>query len=134
MLNKIILIGNVGTDVELRYTPNGAPVTNFRFAVSRKWTDGNGDRHDETEWFGIVCWNKLAELVNEYVQKGSKVYVEGRLQSKTWTAQDGSQRFNNDVVAHTVLFLDRAVDKSADSAGSEPVGAGADVGSPEGPS
>ena len=121
MLNKIMLIGNVGTDPEMRYTPNGNPVTTFRFAVGHRYTDSGGERKEETEWFSVVCWNQLAEQTNQYLSKGQRAFVEGRLKSNTWTAQDGTQRFGMEIVANRVLFLDRPSDKGD----AEPVAAGA---------
>ncbi len=108
MLNKIIVIGNVGTDPEMKYTPNGNPVTSFRLAVSRSYKDGSGERQQDTEWFSVVSWNALAESCNEYLAKGKRCYVEGRLKSQTWTAQDGQPRFSNEIIANSVVFLDRA--------------------------
>ncbi len=106
-LNKMLVIGNVGTDPEMRYTPNGNPVTSFRLATGRTYTTADGERHDETEWFTVVAWSQLAEQTNQYLTKGKKVYVEGRLKSNTWTGQDGQTRFRNEIVASRVLFLDR---------------------------
>ena len=108
MLNKITVIGNVGTDPDMRYTPNGKPVTSFRLATSRKYNAQDGERREETEWFRVVAWNRLAELCNQYVTKGMRVYAEGRLKSDTWTGQDGQTRFTNEINANVVLFLDRA--------------------------
>jgi len=106
-LNKIMVIGNVGTDPEMRYTPNGNPVTSFRIATSRVYTTAGGERRQETEWFSVVAWNQLAEQVNQYLTKGRRAYVEGRLQSHSWEGQDGVPRFRNEIVANKVLFLDR---------------------------
>ena len=105
-LNKMLVIGNVGTDPEMRYTPNGNPVTSFRLATGRTYTTADGEKHDETEWFTVVAWSQLAEQTNQYLTKGKKVYVEGRLKSNTWTGQDGQTRFRNEIVAQRVLFLD----------------------------
>ncbi|MBI4328537.1 MAG: single-stranded DNA-binding protein [Chloroflexi bacterium] len=105
-LNKIILIGNVGTDPEMRYTPKGDPVTSFRLASTRSYTT-NGERRDETEWFTVVAWRQLAETCNQYLTKGRQVYVEGRLRSRTWEGKDGQTRFQNEVNANVVLFLGR---------------------------
>ena len=106
-LNKMLAIGNVGTDPEMRYTPNGAPVTSFRLATGRTYTTGDGERRQETEWFTVVAWNKLAELCNQYLTKGRRVYVEGRIKSSTWTGTDGQTRFRNEIIASQVLFLER---------------------------
>tara|TARA_B100001123_G_scaffold49385_1_gene50528 strand:+ start:18011 stop:18433 length:423 start_codon:yes stop_codon:yes gene_type:complete len=107
-LNKILVIGNVGTDPEMRYTPNGNPVTSFRLATNRRYTTSEGEQREETEWFTITAWNKLAEQCNQYVTKGMKIYAEGRLKSDSWTGNDGQMRFRNEIVANEVRFLDRA--------------------------
>lgn len=106
-LNKIIVIGNVGSDPEMRYTPTGSPVTSFRLATSRTFTGPDGERKQETEWFQVVTWNRLAENCNQYLTKGRRVYVEGRLRSHVWEAPDGQRRFRNDIIANAVIFLDR---------------------------
>jgi single-strand DNA-binding protein len=106
-LNKIILIGNVGSDPEMRYTPNGKAVTSFRVATSRSYTAADGERKQETEWFTINAWNKLAETCNQFVAKGRLVYVEGSLRTHTWDGQDGQKRFRLEVTANSVVFLDR---------------------------
>mgnify|MGYP001558912092 CR=1 FL=1 len=106
-LNKIILIGNLGTDPEMRYTPNGNPVTSFRLATTRNYSTAEGERRQETEWFTIVAWNNLAEQCNQYLTKGRQAYVEGRLRTRTWEGRDGQTRFDLEVTANTVLFLDR---------------------------
>ena len=107
-LNKVMIIGNLGADPEMRYTPNGNPVTSFRIATSRAYTSSDGGRHQETEWFTVIAWNQLAEHCNQYLAKGRKAYVEGRLQSRNWEGPDGQTRFRNEIVASRVLFLDRA--------------------------
>jgi single-strand DNA-binding protein len=107
-LNKVMLIGNVGTDPEMRYTANGNAVTTFRLACSRNYTTPEGERREETEWFSVVTWNKLAETCSQYLQKGRRAYVEGRLRTRSWEGQDGQRRFRTEVIANTVLFLDRA--------------------------
>ena len=106
-LNKVMLIGNVGTDPEMRYTANGSPVTTFRLACSRNFTSPDGERREETEWFTIVSWNKLAETVSQFLQKGRRAYVEGRLQTRSWDGPDGQKRYRTEVIAGQVLFLDR---------------------------
>ena len=107
MLNKILVIGNVGRDPEMRYTPNGNAVTSFSLAVNRRYT-ANGEQQEETEWFRVVAWNRLAETCNSYVTRGMKVFVEGRLRSSRWVGQDGETRFSNEINAFNVQFLDRA--------------------------
>lgn len=106
-LNKIILIGNLGTDPEMRYTPNGTPVTSFRMATTRSYTGADGERRDETEWFTIVAWNKLAEQCNQFLVKGRQAYVDGRLRTRTYQGRDGQTRFVVEVIANQVLFLDK---------------------------
>ena len=106
-LNKVMLIGNLGADPEMRYTANGNAVTTFNLAVNRNWTGPDGERKEETEWFTVVSWEKLAETVSQFLQKGRRAYVEGRLQTRSWEGQDGQKRYKTEVVANTVLFLDR---------------------------
>ena len=106
-LNKVTMIGNVGTDPEMRYTPSGAAVTDFRLAVSRRFSTRDGNQQEETEWFTVTAWERLADTVNQYVTKGMKVYVEGRLKSRSYQGNDGQMRFSNEINAQTVLFLDR---------------------------
>ena len=106
-LNKVMLIGNLGTDPEMRYTANGSAVTSFRLACSRSYNAPDGERKEETEWFTVVSWNKLAETVSQFLQKGRRAYVEGRLQTRSWEGQDGQTRYRTEVIANTVLFLDK---------------------------
>jgi single-strand DNA-binding protein len=104
-LNKVMIIGNVGRDPEMRYTPNGAATTTFSVAVNRRWTADDGPR-EETEWFRVVAWAKLAETCSQYVKKGMSVYVEGRLRTRQWDGQDGQKHYTTEVIANTVQFLD----------------------------
>lgn len=106
-LNKVMLIGNLGADPEMRYTANGNAVTTFNLAVNRNWTGPDGERKEETEWFTVVSWDKLAETVSQFLQKGRRAYVEGRMKTRSWEGQDGQKRYKTEVVASTVLFLDR---------------------------
>lgn len=106
-LNKVMIIGNIGTDPEMRFTPNGNPVTSFRMATSRNYTDSEGGRKQETEWFDVVTWNRLAESCNQFLTKGQRAYVEGRLRTRTWEGQDGQRRSRIEIIASRVLFLDR---------------------------
>ena len=108
-LNKVMVIGNVGTDPEMRYTANGRAVTSFRVAANRSFTTAEGERREETEWFAVVAWQKLAEQCSQYLQKGRRVYVEGRLQTRSWDTPDGQRRFRTEVIADRVIFLDRAM-------------------------
>ena len=105
MFNRIIAIGNVGRDPEMRYTPNGNAVTSFSVATGRSYTTRDGERRDETEWFTVTAWNRLAETCNQYVSKGMLVYVDGRLKSDSWVAPDGQTRFRNEINASEVKFL-----------------------------
>ena len=127
-LNKMLVIGNLGTDPDMRYTPNGNPVTSFRLATGRTYTTSSGERREDTEWFTIVSWNQLAEQCNQYLTKGRRIYVEGRLKSDTWTGNDGQVRFRNEIIADRVLFLDRGTQTGPEE-GREP---GGDAERPEG--
>ncbi|MCJ7655860.1 MAG: single-stranded DNA-binding protein [Dehalococcoidia bacterium] len=106
-LNRVMLIGNVGTDPEMRFTPSGNPVTSFRVATSRVYTTSEGERRQETEWFTVVAWKKQAESCNQFLTKGQRVYVEGSLRTRSWEGRDGQKRLTVEVVANRVLFLDR---------------------------
>ena len=112
-LNKVIIIGNVGTDPEMRYTPNGNPMTSFRIATNRNYTTAGGERKEDTEWFTVIAWNQLAELCNQFLTKGQRAYVEGRLRSRTFEGSDGQVRFRNEIIANRVLFLDRPAPAAA---------------------
>lgn len=105
-MNKILIIGNLGSDPEMRYTPNGNPVTSFTVATNRRYRTSEGENREETEWFRISAWNRLAETCNQYLQRGSKVYVEGRLSSRTYVGNDGETRVSLDVNASEVRFID----------------------------
>ncbi len=107
-LNKIMLIGNVGSDPEMRYTPSGKAVTSFRMATNYRYMGSDGERREETEWFRISVWGKQAESCNQFLSKGRRVYVEGRLRSRNWEGQDGQMRTSLEVSANRVIFLDRA--------------------------
>ena len=105
-LNRVQLIGNLTRDPELRYTPNGTAVCSFGLATNRSWTTDTGEKHEESEFHNIVAWNKLAELCSQFLTKGRKVYVEGRLSNRTWTGQDGQQRNRTEVVIDDMILLD----------------------------
>jgi single-strand DNA-binding protein len=105
-LNKVQLIGNLTRDPELRYTPNGTAVCSFGLATNRSWKTDAGEKHDEAEFHNIVAWNKLAELCSQFLVKGRKVYVEGRLATRTWTGQDGAQRNRTEIVISDMILLD----------------------------
>ena len=104
-LNRVQLIGNLTRDPELRYTPQGTAVANFGVATNRQWTTEDGQKHDEAEFHNIVVWNKLAEIVAEFLKKGRQVYVEGRLATREWEGQDGAKRRTTEIVASEVIFL-----------------------------
>jgi single-strand DNA-binding protein len=104
-VNKVILIGNLGKDPEVRFTPSGAAVSNFNIATNESWTDKSGQKQERTEWHRIVVWGKLAELCGEYLKKGRQCYVEGRLQTREWTDKEGKKNYTTEVVAQTVQFL-----------------------------
>jgi len=106
-VNKIIVIGNLGSEPEMRFTPNGRPVTSFSVATNWRFTTPEGERKEETEWFTVVTWGRLAEQCNQFLTKGRLVYVEGRLRTHTWESQDGQKRYRNEIVADRVSFLDR---------------------------
>jgi len=103
----VIIVGNVGDEPEMRFTPNGKPVTSFRVATNWVSTTSEGERRQETEWFSVVAWNKLAEQCNQFLAKGRLVYAEGRLHTRTWESQDGQQHARTEVIANKVIFLDR---------------------------
>ncbi len=104
-LNKVLLIGRLGRDPEMRYTPSGRPVTNFSVATSRSWTNHDGERRSETEWFNIVAWGNLAEVCKQYLHKGQQVYIEGRLQTRQWEDSEGNKRTSTEVVAQEMIML-----------------------------
>jgi single-strand DNA-binding protein len=104
-LNKAILIGNLGKDPEIRYTPSGLGVANFNIATSENWTNKEGQRETRTEWHRIVAFGKLAEICGEYLSKGKQVYIEGRLQTRDWEDQNGVKRYTTEIVANQMLML-----------------------------
>ena len=105
MLNKAMVIGHLGADPEMRYTANGNAVTTFSVASSRQFSGPDGERREETEWFRVVTWNRLAETCSQYLTKGRLVYVEGRLQTRSWEGQDGQKRYTTELIAQEVKFL-----------------------------
>ena len=102
-----MIIGNLGSEPEMRFTPNGSPVTSFRVATNRVYTTSEGERKQETEWFSVVAWNKLAEQCNQFLTKGRLVYAEGRLRTRTWEGQDAQKHYRTEIIANRVTFLDR---------------------------
>src|SRR5688572_10496022 len=121
-VNKAILVGNLGADPEVRFTPGGQAVANFRIATSESWNDKSGQKQERTEWHRIVVWGKLAELCGEYLKKGRQCFVEGRLLTREWTNKEGQKQYTTEVVAQQVTFL-----------GGRPEGAGARSGASSSP-
>ena len=105
-LNKVLLIGRLGQDPEMRYTPSGRPLTKFQLATNRSWTTSDGEKKTETEWFNIVVWGKLAEICNQYLSKGEQVYIEGRLHTRRWQDDDGANHSSIEVIAQEMIMLD----------------------------
>jgi len=104
-LNKVMIIGNLGRDPELRYTPSGKPVVSFNVAAGRTWVTSSGERKDATEWFNVVAWGSLADICNQYLRKGSRVYIEGHLQTRSWEDGEGKKRFRTELVADEMILL-----------------------------
>lgn len=136
-VNKVILIGNLGADPEVRYTPAGVAVANFNLATSESWTDRNtGERQERTEWHRIVMWRKLAEIAGQYLKKGSKIYTEGKLQTRSWEDQNGQKRYTTEVVVDDMQMLDSRGDAGggggmqADSRGDAGGGGGTQASAP----
>ncbi len=114
-LNQMRIIGNLGGDPEMRFTPGGKPVTNFNVATNRTYRSKDGEQAKETEWFTVVAWDRQAESCNQFLKKGQSVYVEGRLQLRSWDGNDGQKRYRNEVHANSVIFLDRRSGESPDA-------------------
>ena len=104
-VNKVIILGRLGQDPEIRYTPSGAAVCNFSLATSESWTDKSGQKQEKTEWHRIVVWGKLAELCNQYLSKGRQAFVEGKLQTRSWDDQNGQKKYTTEINATTVQFI-----------------------------
>jgi single-strand DNA-binding protein len=115
-LNKVMLTGHLGADPEMRYTPQGSAVTTFRVAAGRTWKSSDGTQHDDTEWFRVVAWDKLGEICNQYLTKGTRVYVEGRLQTRKWQDQNGLDRYSTEVIANDMIILSSKQDRPAAAA------------------
>jgi single-strand DNA-binding protein len=130
-VNKVILIGRLGADPEIRYTPSGRAVANFRIATNETWKNKDGQQQERTEWHTIVIWDKQAEIAAEYLKKGSRVYIEGRLQTRSWEGQDGAQRRTTEVVAQRMQMLDKKGTAQDESYVPEepPMDSGPDLGS-----
>ena len=114
-LNKVMVIGNMGRDPELRYTPSGKPVTSFSLASSRSWIAPDGERREETEWFNVVAWGNLAEICSQKLSKSQQVYIEGRLQTRSWEDEHGQRHFRTEVVANEMIILGPRGEKSISS-------------------
>ncbi|MCB9451941.1 MAG: single-stranded DNA-binding protein [Anaerolineaceae bacterium] len=113
-LNKVMIIGRLGRDPEMRYTPSGRPVTSFSVATSRTWTSAEGERREETEWFNVVAWGNLAEICKTHLSKSQQVYVEGRLQTRGWEDETGKKHFRTELVANEMILLgDRRRDNNS---------------------
>jgi single-strand DNA-binding protein len=112
-LNKVMIIGHLGRDPEMRYTPSGRPVTTFTIAVSRSWNTADGERRTETEWFNIVAWGNLAEICKQYLYKGQQVYIDGRLQTRRWEDKEGQKHTSVEVVANEMMMLGDRRDNSS---------------------
>jgi single-strand DNA-binding protein len=116
-LNKVLIIGRVGRDPEMRYTPSGRPVTTFSVGTSRNWTTSDGERRTETEWFNVVAWSSLAEICKQYLSKDRLVYIEGRLQTRHWDDQEGNKHSATEIVASEMIVLEER--RETNQAGSE---------------
>jgi len=114
-VNKVILIGHLGADPQMRFTPNGTAVAQFNLATTERFNDRNGERQERTEWHRIVAWARLAEICNQYLKKGKQVYVEGRLQTRSWEDQSGNKRYTTEIVANNMIMLGRAGDVAEDT-------------------
>ena len=117
MINKVILIGNLGADPELRYTQSGTAVATLRVATSRKWKDKEGSQQEETEWHRVITWAQNAEFCSNYLSKGAKVYVEGRLQTRKWQDQSGNDKYTTEIIANTVQNLSPRGSESGSGSG-----------------
>jgi single-strand DNA-binding protein len=117
-LNRVLLIGHLGRDPETRFTPGGRPVTTFTLATGRVWRSADGERHDETEWFHIVAWGSLAEICQQHLRRGHRVYIEGRLQTRRWEDPEGAKHQSVEVVAREMIMLGEAHDPPGASAAS----------------
>ena len=127
-LNKVMVIGHLGRDPEMRYTPSGRPVTSFSVVTTRAWTSAEGERHEESEWFNVVAWGNLAEICNQYLAKGQQVYVEGRLQTRGWEDEQGKKHFRTELVASEMIVLgERRNNISAPAASDVPDEDGEDI-------
>lgn len=113
-LNKVLIIGHVGREPEMRHTPKGRPVTSFSVATNHSWTSAEGERHEETEWFNVVAWGNLAEVCKSQLTKGQQIYIEGRLQTRGWEDQSGKKHFRTEIVANRMLLLGERRNQNSD--------------------
>jgi len=120
-LNKVMIIGNLGRDPEMRYTPSGKPVTTFSVATSRSWSTSEGEKREETEWFNVVAWSSLAEICKQYLTKGQQVYIEGRLQTRHWDDQEGNKHTSVEIVANEMIILSERREAGEGSSESESI-------------
>ena len=116
MVNKVILIGRLGKDPDVRYTPDGTMVTNFNLATDEQWKDKNGEKVQRTEWHRIVTWGKLAEICGNYLVKGKLVFIEGRIQTRSWEDKEGVKRFTTEIIASNMQMLDSKGQNKTDDA------------------
>ena len=116
-VNKVILVGNLGANPEMRYTQSGQAVANLRLATTERWTDKNGQKQEFTEWHRIVVWGKQAEICGQYLTKGRQIYVEGRIRTRQWQDQQGQKRYSTEIVAQTVQMLGPRSDRGPDEVG-----------------
>jgi len=125
MLNKVMLIGNLGRDPEVRTTASGTPVANFSLATSRRWTDRDGQRQEQTEWHNIVCWGRQAEIAGQYLTKGRQIFVEGRLQTRSWEDKNsGEKKYRTEIVCENFQMLGRRGDGGSGGGGDSDYGNG----------
>ncbi len=122
-VNKVILIGNLGADPEIRYTPGGVAVANLRLATTENWTNKEGQRETRTEWHRVVAFGRLAEICGEHLSKGRQIFIEGRIQTRQWEDRDGIKRYTTEIIATTMQMLGRPEDRSAPTAEDKPAGA-----------
>ena len=119
-VNKVILVGNLGRDPELRHTQSGRAVANFTLATNERWKDREGQQQERTEWHRIVCWDRLAEICAEYLQRGKQVYIEGRLQTRDWEDKDGNKRYTTEIVTTNMQMLGRRGEQGTEPAEAPP--------------
>ena len=127
-VNKVILVGHLGANPEVRYTAGGQPVANLRLATTERWVNKNGEKTEQTEWHRVVAWGKLAEICGQYLQKGKQVYIEGKIRTRQWQDQQGQKRYSTEIVAQTVQMLGSRAERGPDDVAAtvppdEPMGA-----------